>query len=749
MACRKMKTGVGKQQVLESMTPGRMYRASEIANMLELKSKDFKEILHSRLCKKQGLRGNLLAAVLLAAALTAGGCSRAENPTSAQSGDAAGEFTGEQTVAEPAADESSSESPKAQRIGTPADAYILPDSAEHVYTREELSGLDAEELRLARNEIYAVHGRKFASQDLQEYFSSKEWYKGEVEAEAFDAAVLNQTELANLKLLVQMEEEKKGGQVRAPAISIREFPEIDGSTATLPLSHALYRLCTGAGIQEAEAAVSHGKTSNAWMSLINRIKTDTGAAQEAYGPKLVIAYEPGEAVKAELEALGDQVEVKAIGRDALVFMANQSNPVPSLTAEQIVGIYSGTIENWREIGGEDQKIFAFQRPENSGSQNLMEKLVMKDIPMEEAPKEFVIQEMGELLEEVSAYDNEGNALGYSVYFYANNMYERPELKFMAVNGVMPDRDTIRNGSYPFVNDFYAAIPADLAADDPARILYEWLTGEDGQGLINGLGYVGVADVKKETGLESEAAFSGELSLPEGKVLLGSGRYLFGENGTAVFDKNMRLLDFIRYISPDGIDTFKEADYEEALVLQDTRTGLFGTYSLKEKRWVEEPSRETSGISEESIYALAYSFAGDHPDILSSYGCSPEDVEVFYSSEAAPPVMLIPQGQMDHYYTALGEYMFSYERKPVKEGEYFWCAPYQVDSQVSYLQVFDENGTYVLLYNQGQQIKKLENDERGWITTVGHWFYTRSSGNYVYIYNDKDQICGKFLTNPND
>ena len=147
-----------------------------------------------------------------------------------------------------------SESPWARRIGTPKDDYILPDSAEHVYTRDELSGLSEEELRLARNEIYAVHGRKFTSQDLQEYFSAKEWYKGEIEAETFDAGVLNQTELANLKLLAQMEEEKKGGQVRAPAISIQDFPEIDGSTATLPLSHALYRLCTGAGAQEAETA---------------------------------------------------------------------------------------------------------------------------------------------------------------------------------------------------------------------------------------------------------------------------------------------------------------------------------------------------------------------------------------------------------------------------------------------------------------------------------------------------------------
>ena len=83
----------------------------------------------------------------------------------------------------------------------------------------------------------------------------------------------------------------------------------------------------------------------------------------------------------------------------------------------------------------------------------MEKLVMKDTAMAEAPSEFVVQEMGELLEEVSAYDNTGNAIGYSVYYYASNMYERPELKFMAVDGVMPDRSSIREGATPLSMTF--------------------------------------------------------------------------------------------------------------------------------------------------------------------------------------------------------------------------------------------------------------------------------------------------------
>ena len=48
----------------------------------------------------------------------------------------------------------------------------------------------------------------------------------------------------------------------------------------------------------------------------------------------------------------------------------------------------------------------------------------------------------------ASYNNVSNALGYSVYYYARNMYETPGLKFMAVDGVLPDSRSIRDGSYP-------------------------------------------------------------------------------------------------------------------------------------------------------------------------------------------------------------------------------------------------------------------------------------------------------------
>ena len=86
--------------------------------------------------------------------------------------------------------------------------YILPDSGTRNYTKDELKSLSKSQLRLARNEIYARHGRKFNTADLREYFESKSWYSGTIDAATFDANVssyLNSYELANLKLIQELE----------------------------------------------------------------------------------------------------------------------------------------------------------------------------------------------------------------------------------------------------------------------------------------------------------------------------------------------------------------------------------------------------------------------------------------------------------------------------------------------------------------------------------------------------------------
>lgn len=79
--------------------------------------------------------------------------------------------------------------------------YLLPESSSRYLTTEDLKGMDKEMLRLARNEIYAKHGRKYETDDLREYFSSKSWYYGYLSADEFDDSVLNEYEKANLDLI--------------------------------------------------------------------------------------------------------------------------------------------------------------------------------------------------------------------------------------------------------------------------------------------------------------------------------------------------------------------------------------------------------------------------------------------------------------------------------------------------------------------------------------------------------------------
>lgn len=79
--------------------------------------------------------------------------------------------------------------------------YIFPDSDTEKLTESMAAVLSKEELRLAINEIYARHGRKFDDKNLQEYFNEKDWYTGTIDAKDFDESVFNKTEKYNIRLL--------------------------------------------------------------------------------------------------------------------------------------------------------------------------------------------------------------------------------------------------------------------------------------------------------------------------------------------------------------------------------------------------------------------------------------------------------------------------------------------------------------------------------------------------------------------
>ena len=263
-----------------------------------------------------------------------------------------------------------------------------------------------------------------------------------------------------------------------PLMSLEEYPTVDGSTATMPLMAAVLQKACGIDAEQAESYVYASKTSQSWIALSN------GDAD------LLLVYEAPESTKEQL-AQGPELEVTAIGRDALVFIVNEQNPVESLTQDQLRDIYTGTVTNWAELGGNDQSIVAFQRDETSGSQTLFEKLLVGDreLTLTDPPTELRPGRMGALVDGLASYNNEGNAIGYSVYYYISEMYAQPGLKLIGVDGVQPEYDTIADSSYPLCNEFYVAIRADEPEDSPTRQLYNWICSEEGKQTLIDAGYV--------------------------------------------------------------------------------------------------------------------------------------------------------------------------------------------------------------------------------------------------------------------
>lgn len=159
-----------------------------------------------------------------------------------------------------------------------------------------------------------------------------------------------------------------------------------------------------------------------------------------------------------------------------------------MTLEQIKRIYAGQLTNWSEVGGSNDKIRAFQRPQDSGSQTALQRL-MGDTPIMEAPREDVATGMGGIIEQVSNYKNYKNAIGYTFRYYSNEMVRNEEIKLLQINGVAPTKETIRADTYPITSEFFIVTTNKSTAN--TQQLIEWILSNEGQNLVEEAGYVPV------------------------------------------------------------------------------------------------------------------------------------------------------------------------------------------------------------------------------------------------------------------
>jgi len=192
--------------------------------------------------------------------------------------------------------------------------------------------------------------------------------------------------------------------------------------------------------------------------------------------------------EAALENGSDPVEF-VIARDAIAIIVNLDNPIEHLTLQQISAIYSGAINNWKDVGGEDRPIVRLSRETNSGTHVYFLEEVVR---LGEKNNQTLFAQNTLLLpssEGIGAEIRQNpNAIGYDGLGYVTD-----EMKVIGVapaDGepfIFPSAKTVNSGQYPIARDLYMYTNGE--PEGLIKVYLDWILSSDAQEIVTELGFV--------------------------------------------------------------------------------------------------------------------------------------------------------------------------------------------------------------------------------------------------------------------
>ena len=244
-----------------------------------------------------------------------------------------------------------------------------------------------------------------------------------------------------------------------------DIPTIDGAAALLPIYagfvESIYpesSVIYNGEDYDASSAMHYTNTRGAYKDIVD------GNAD------IIICAQPSDEQLQYAKDNGVELELVPIGSDAFVFIVNDSNPVSNITIQQIQGIYSGEITNWKELGGKNMPIAAMRRNKNSGSQTALEK-IMGDIPIK--PDYTALF---------------GSPIGFSFRYYVTGMLGEGGVKILTINGIAPTAETIADGSYPIAGNIYAVYRKGETNENVQKAI-DFMLSPEGQKIVEQSGYI--------------------------------------------------------------------------------------------------------------------------------------------------------------------------------------------------------------------------------------------------------------------
>lgn len=183
-----------------------------------------------------------------------------------------------------------------------------------------------------------------------------------------------------------------------------------------------------------------------------------------------------------VKTFGKRPRAYKVAVDGLSVYVNNSNSVTELTMEQLQGIFTGKIKNWKELGGKDSSIIVYSRENSSGTYEFFKEHVLKG-------KDFVAsaQTMQGTAALLQAVTKDINAIGYGGAAYGGSAQVVGVKKDSTTPAILPTEITVINATYPIWRYLYIYLNPDNDKGDIANYI-NWLRSDKGQLIVKEIGY---------------------------------------------------------------------------------------------------------------------------------------------------------------------------------------------------------------------------------------------------------------------
>jgi phosphate transport system substrate-binding protein len=168
-----------------------------------------------------------------------------------------------------------------------------------------------------------------------------------------------------------------------------------------------------------------------------------------------------------------------IGSYSIAVVVNAGNSIGNLTRDQVRDIFTGVIQNWKEVGGPDAPIHLYIRDPISGTHLGFRELAMENKPYGASMKPFT--SYGSIVESVA---NDTGGIGYT----SLELSTKPSIKAVSIGGIAPTAATVNQGQYPYARVLH--LFTDKAKEPPtAHDFIQFVQSSDGQQVLNQMGFV--------------------------------------------------------------------------------------------------------------------------------------------------------------------------------------------------------------------------------------------------------------------